>query len=196
MGICTVEALRGVTALRKDVHLMIAQPERFIDAFAEAGADTLTFHAESCPHFSRLIGQIKRHELPAGIALAPDTPISTIQHVLADVDIVLQVSVNVGFGGQGILRKVLPKLAELQRLKKENGYTYEIMVDGGVTTENAAEIAGFGAEALVAGSMFFKSEDMGQTVKTLRERMNGQLQKINMRETTTWTSNSRERQCW
>lgn len=168
MGVGTVEALRNATSMRKDVHLMISQPEHFIDVFAQAGADSLTFHAEACPHFSRLISQIKKHGLLAGIALCPDTDIRTIQHVLHDVDIVLQVSVNVGFGGQKILEHVPPKLAELKRLKEQHGYTYEIMVDGGITTENAARVAGYGADILVAGSMLFKAGAIDEVVRNLK----------------------------
>ncbi len=168
MGVGTVEAIRDATRMRKDVHLMIAEPERFIDIFAEAGADSITFHAEACPHYSRLIGQIKKHNLPAGIALCPDTPVSAIQHVLGDVDIVLQVSVNVGFGGQKILPHVPPKLAELKRLREQYGHHYEILVDGGITVENALEVAAFGADVLIAGSMFFKAKELSEVVRSLR----------------------------
>lgn len=168
IGICTVESLKCINTLRKDVHLMIAEPERFIDRFIEAGADSITFHAESCPHYFRLIEQIKKAGIKAGIALTPETPVETIRYVLGEVDIVLQVSVNVGFGGQKIIRQVYDKLGTLRNYKNEYGYNYEIQVDGGVGEETYAKALRSGAEVLVAGSAIFRAADMGQFISKIR----------------------------
>lgn len=169
IGLCTVESLKAMNKLRKDVHLMIAQPERFIERFAEAGADSITFHAESCPHHFRLIEQIKKQGKLAGIALTPETPVEAIRHVLGEVDIVLQVSVNVGFGGQKIIRQTYEKLEALREYKTRHGYSFEIQVDGGINGETYEEALGSGAEALVAGSTLFKAPDMKRIVDRIRE---------------------------
>lgn len=169
IGLCTAESLKAVNKLRKDVHLMIAQPERFIDKFAEAGADSITFHAESCPHYFRLIEQIKKQGKLAGIALTPETPIETIQYILGEVDIVLQVSVNVGFGGQKIIKQTYEKLKTLREYKERYGYNFEIQVDGGIGTETYKDVLSNGADVLVAGSMLFKAPDMSEVVSKIRE---------------------------
>ena len=168
IGLGTVQALKQENRLRKDVHLMIAQPERFIDQFAEAGCDAILFHAESCPHHFRLIRQIKQAGKRAGIALTPETPVDAIRHVLGDVDIVLQVSVCVGFGGQGILEPVFEKLEELRKIKEANALSYEIQIDGGINENTYRKAAACGAEALVAGSLIFFSPDMNKTVSMLK----------------------------
>lgn len=168
VGLCTVECLKDVGGLRKDVHLMIAEPERFIDAFAQAGGDAITFHAESCPHHFRLIQQIKKAGCLAGIALTPETPVERIRHVLSEVDIVLQVSVNVGFGGQKIIGAVYEKLSALREYKERCGYTYEIQVDGGIREDTYAKALESGAEVLIAGSLLFGSQDMRRTVQLLK----------------------------
>ncbi len=169
IGICTVESLKSKGNLRKDVHLMISEPERFIDKFAEAGADSITFHAESCPHYFRLIEQIKKQGKLAGIALTPETPVENIRHVLGDVDIVLQVSVNVGFGGQKIIEQTYEKLNALRGFKQRYGYGFEIQVDGGISAETYKDVLDSGAEVLVAGSTLFKAPDMNKVVSKFRE---------------------------
>lgn len=169
VGLCTVESLKSKNKLRKDVHLMIAEPERFIDKFVKAGADSITFHAESCPHYFRLIDQIKKQGKMAGIALTPETPVETIQYVLGEVDIVLQVSVNVGFGGQNIIRQAYEKLETLREYKERYGYKYEIQVDGGINVETYKNALSSGADALVAGSLLFKAQDMGKVVGQIRD---------------------------
>jgi ribulose-phosphate 3-epimerase len=169
IGLCTVESLKAVNKLRKDVHLMIAQPERFIDKFAEAGADSIIFHAESCPHYFRLIEQIKKQGKLTGIALTSETPVETIRYVLGEVDIVLQVSVNVGFGGQKIIKQTYEKLKTLSEYKERYGYRFEIQTDGGISTETYKDVLGSGADVLVAGSMLFKAPDMSEVVRKIRE---------------------------
>jgi ribulose-phosphate 3-epimerase len=169
IGLCTVESLKAKNKLRKDVHLMIAEPERFIDKFAEAGADLITFHAESYPHHFRLIDQIKKQGKLAGIALTPETPVESIRHVLGEVDIVLQVSVSVGFGGQKIIEQTYEKLETLREYKGRYGYNYEIQADGGISEETYKDALGSGAEVLVAGSTLFKAPDMKRVVDKIRE---------------------------
>ncbi len=168
IGLCTVESMKAKNKLRKDVHLMIAQPERFIDRFAEAGADSIIFHAESCPHHFRLIEQIKKQGKLAGIALTPETPVENIRHVLGEVDIVLQVSVNVGFGGQKIIKQTYEKLAALRELRERYAYRFEIQTDGGISRETYKDVLDSGADVLVAGSMLFKAPDMSEAVSKIR----------------------------
>jgi ribulose-phosphate 3-epimerase len=168
VGVGMAESLKSITVLRKDAHLMISEPERFIDCFAEAGCDAIIFHAESSPHHFRLIQQIKKTGKLAGIALTPETPVEAIRHSLGDVDIVLQVSVCVGFGGQSILEPVYEKLRTLKEYKEKYGYYYEIQVDGGINESTHRKVAQSGAEAFVAGSLIFHSEDMKQTVNMLK----------------------------
>lgn len=169
IGLCTFESMKNINSLRKDVHLMISEPERFIDKFAEAGADSITFHAESCPHHFRLIDQIKKQGKLAGIALTPETPIETIKYVLGEVDIVLQVSVNVGFGGQKVIPQTYEKLETLREYRDKYGYKYEIQVDGGVSEETFKNALRSGADVLVAGSMVFKAPDMRRTVNSIKD---------------------------
>jgi len=168
VGLCTVESLKEMHGLRKDVHLMVAEPERFIDSFAEAGGDTITFHAESCPHHFRLIQQIKKAGKLVGIALTPETPVESIRHVLGEVDIVLQVSVCVGFGGQRFIEAVYEKLNTLREYKERYGYTYEIQADGGIREDTYRKALQNGAEVLVAGSYLFGAQDMKQTVRMMK----------------------------
>lgn len=168
IGLCTAESLKSKTSLRRDVHLMIAEPEAFIDKFAEAGADSIIFHAESCPHYFRLIEQIKKQGKLAGIALTPETPVETIRHVLGEVDIVLQVSVNVGFGGQKIIKQAYEKLEALREYKERSGFRFEIQVDGGISEETYKDVLSSGADVLVAGSMLFKAQDMKSVVDKIR----------------------------
>lgn len=168
IGLGTVEALREKRRLRKDAHLMIAEPERYIDLFAAADCDAIIFHAESCPHYFRLIRQIRDTGKLAGIALTPEMPVDRISHVLGDVDIVLQVSVCVGFGGQSILEPVYRKLEQLRQMKETQRLSFEIQVDGGINERTFQKAAGCGAEVLVAGSMIFHSPDMKKTVAMLK----------------------------
>jgi ribulose-phosphate 3-epimerase len=168
VGICTVEALRAETRLRKDAHLMISNPDTMIGPFIEAGADSVTFHAEATPHHIRLIRDIQRAGRLAGIALTPETPAEAVRCALEEADIVLQVSVCVGFGGQAIIEFVYDKLATLREWKERYGYRYEIQVDGGISEHTYKKALANGAEVLVAGSMLFGAEDMKKTVRSMR----------------------------
>lgn len=168
VGLCTIEALKNATMLRKDVHLMISNPEAMILPTARAGADSITFHAETTPHHIRLIRDIKQLGKLAGIALTPETPVDTIRCALEEADIVLQVSVCVGFGGQKFIEPVYGKLRQLHELKQKYGYTYEIQVDGGINTQTYQKALESGADVLVAGSFLFGSKDMKNTVETVK----------------------------
>lgn len=168
VGLCTVEALKGKTQLRKDAHLMVSNPEILIQPTAIAGADSITIHAESTPHHMRLIRDIKRMGKLAGIALTPETPVESIRCALEEVDIVLQVSVCVGFGGQEIIEHVYNKLGELKELKLRYGLSYEIHVDGGINEHTYRKALESGAEVIVAGSFLFGADDMKKTVDTIK----------------------------
>ncbi|MBI3078665.1 MAG: ribulose-phosphate 3-epimerase [Deltaproteobacteria bacterium] len=169
VGVPVVEAIRPITALELDVHLMIAAPERYLDAFMDAGGDIITVHAEAGPHVHRLVQRIRERGKKAGVSLNPGTPLSSLDHVLAEVDLVLLMSVNPGFGGQRFIRSMLPKIAALRERIDRERHRALIEVDGGVKVDNAAEIARAGADILVAGSAIFGSGDVAGAVKRLKE---------------------------
>ncbi|MDI6601401.1 MAG: ribulose-phosphate 3-epimerase [Thermoanaerobacteraceae bacterium] len=150
-----VEYIRRCTELKLDVHLMMTNPQEFIDEFCDAGADYITIHQEACVHLNRIINSIKKRSVKAGVALNPATPPSTLQYVLDDVDMVLVMSVNPGFGGQKFIDRMQLKVAELNRLRK-NGYSYKIEVDGGINFDNVKELKDAGADIIVAGTSVFK----------------------------------------
>jgi len=159
VGPLVVEALRRVTDLPLDVHLMIEEPERHIEAFAQAGASILTVHPEASPHVHRLVQMIKGLGLRSGVALNPASPLALIEEVLAEVDLVLLMTVNPGWGGQAFLRSVLPKMRRLRRMLDEQGLAAELEVDGGITAETAPLVVEAGARVLVAGSAVFQHAD-------------------------------------
>lgn len=169
VGVGTVEAIKNDTRMRKDAHLMVSNPERMMEAFMQAGADSITIHAESTPHHIRLLREIKKAGKLAGIALTSETPVEAVRCALEEADIVLQVSVCVGFGGQGILTCAYRKLQELKELKTRYGYGYEIQVDGGISVHTFKKALVSGAEVLVAGSMLFDAIDIKKTVQTVRD---------------------------
>jgi len=168
VGLGVVEALKGDGRMRKDTHLMVSNPECLIDLFAAAGSDSITIHSESTPHHIRLLRDIKRTGRLAGIALTPETPVEAVRCALEEADIVLQVAVCVGFGGQKAILATFEKLRLLQKLKQEYGYTYEIQVDGGINRLTYKSAMDFGAEVLVCGSTLFGSGDMTRTAEQLR----------------------------
>jgi len=169
IGSLVVEALRPITSLPLDVHLMIEQPERQLADFAKAGADYLTVHVETCPHLHRTIQQIKELGVKAGVTLNPATPLSALTEILPEVDLVLVMSVNPGFGGQAYIPGSTAKIARLQQMLDDIGSIAEIQVDGGVKAHNAAEIAGAGATVLVAGSAVFNAKaSIAENIAALR----------------------------
>ena len=170
VGPLVVRAVRGVTRLPLDVHLMIEEPERHIDAFAASGADILVIHPEVSPHLHRVIEQIKGHGLRAGVALNPATPLAAIEEVLAEVDLALIMSVDPGFGGQEFIEDVLPKVRRLRRLLDERGLAAEIEIDGGITPETAPRCVEAGVRVLVAGTAIFNSKgSVADNMARLRE---------------------------
>lgn len=169
IGIPVVESLRKATRLPLDVHLMIEAPERYIDAFADAGADSLIVHQEGNHHLQRLLASIRHRNLGVGVAINPATPVSTLVEVLGEVDAVLVMSVNPGFGGQKFLPGSLGKMRRLRELREREGYKYRIEVDGGVGMDTVADIARAGGEILVAGTSVFHQPDPAEAVRKLRQ---------------------------
>ena len=163
-----VRAIRAVTSLPLDVHLMIQDPGRYLDSFAQAGADVLTVHLEACVHLHRNIQQIKSLGLQAGVALNPHTPVESLWPVLPDLDLVCLMSVNPGFGGQAFIPSTMNKLAALDRYRKEHGLTFRIEIDGGVDLQNAASLMQAGADVLVAGNSVFGQADAAQAVRDFK----------------------------
>ena len=158
-GLPVIAAIRKATEKVCDVHLMIEEPEKYAQAFKEAGADVLTVHVEACRHLHRNIQQIKALGMKAGVALNPHTPVSSIEEIITDVDLVCVMSVNPGFGGQKFIPATISKIKLLKQLINERNATALIEVDGGVTLENAASIIGAGADVLVAGNTVFGSSN-------------------------------------
>ncbi|MEM5015327.1 ribulose-phosphate 3-epimerase [Metabacillus indicus] len=168
IGPLIVDAIRPVTKLPLDVHLMIENPDAYIPAFAKAGADIISVHAEACPHLHRTIQLIKSEGVKAGVVLNPHTPADIIRHVIDEVDLVLLMTVNPGFGGQSFIHAVLPKIKEVADMVKERGLQTEIEVDGGVNAETARLCMEAGANVLVAGSAVYNKSDRKQAIDQIR----------------------------
>lgn len=167
-GLPVLSSLRQKTDMVLDVHLMIDRPENFVEAFVAAGADIVTFHVEATNHVHRVLQQIKAAGAKAGVVLNPHTPLTTIEHVLEEVDMVLLMTVNPGFGGQAFLPGVMTKLKQLADLKAERGLTFEIEIDGGVNTETAKLCIENGANVLVAGSAIYNAPDYTEAITSIR----------------------------
>ncbi|TLM65471.1 MAG: ribulose-phosphate 3-epimerase [Deltaproteobacteria bacterium] len=170
IGPLVVEAVRKVTDLPLDVHLMIENPDRYIPEFARAGADIITVHQEAVPHLHRTVQLIKSLGKKAGVSLNPATPAGALDVILDDLDLVLVMTVNPGFGGQGFIDSGLAKIATLRHEIDRRGLTVELEVDGGVKIDNIARIAAAGAEVFVAGSAVFGAGDYAATISELRRR--------------------------
>lgn len=155
-----IKKLRAVTNIPFDVHLMIDRPERYIKDFVDAGADLITVHEEATIHLHRAIQEIKSHGIMAGVSLNPATPLENIEYILEDIDLVLIMTVNPGFGGQSFIESMKDKIKKLRKIIDERGLNIIIEVDGGVKLENAREILDCGANLLVAGSDIFSAEDI------------------------------------
>lgn len=169
LGPAIVKSLRKDVNMVFDAHLMIENPDNYIKEFADAGCDIIVVHQEACTHLHRTIQNIKSHGVKAGVALNPATPIETIKYVLEDVDMVLLMSVNPGFGGQSYIPVVTKKIKELRELIDEMGLDIDIEVDGGVKPSNISEVVNAGANVIVAGSAIFNAGDIDEAVKSLRE---------------------------
>lgn len=172
LGPLVVQACRRATRLPLDVHLMIEKPEGMLEAFAQAGADRLTVHVETCPHLHRTIQQIKGLGVKAGVTLNPSTPAMMLMEVLPMIDLVLVMTVNPGFGGQSFIVEMLPKIAEFRRALDESGSPAWLEVDGGVTEKTMPALLQVGANAFVAGNAVFNHPQGIQAgVKSLREML-------------------------
>jgi ribulose-phosphate 3-epimerase len=170
IGPLVVAALRKVTGKPLDVHLMIENPDRYIPDFASAGADIITVHQEAVPHLHRTVQQIKSLGKRAGVSLNPATPVETLDVILDDLDLVLIMSVNPGFGGQTFIPSALDKIRVLRQRITQRGLATELQVDGGVKLDNIRDVVVAGADVLVAGSAVFNTDDYAATITALRER--------------------------
>lgn len=166
-GMPIISAIRKETNKILDVHLMIQEPEKYVAKFKEIGADVLTVHVEACNHLHRNIEQIKNLGMKAGVALNPHTPLSSLEEILQDVDLVCIMTVNPGFGGQKFISSMLSKIERLKEKIIKNGYHAQIEIDGGVTLENAKDIVRAGADILVAGSTVFDSKEPERIIELL-----------------------------
>ncbi|HEY4150466.1 MAG TPA: ribulose-phosphate 3-epimerase [Chitinophagaceae bacterium] len=167
-GLPVIEQIRKAAKKPCDVHLMILEPEKYTEAFKHAGADMLTVHIEACPHLHRNIQQIKILGMKAGVALNPHTPVDALKDVLQDIDHVLLMSVNPGFGGQSFIPHTLQKIRDLKRMISERGLHVKIEIDGGITVDNAQMVVNAGADALVAGNTVFSSANPKETIRKLK----------------------------
>lgn len=168
-GIPVVAAIRKATKKFLDVHLMIVEPEKYVEAFKKAGADLISIHIEACPHLHRNIQQIKGLGMKAGVAINPHTPVEMLYDILGDIDLVNMMSVNPGFGGQQFIPHTLKKMATLREKIDRDNLPVLIEVDGGVTLDNAEEIVQTGADVLVAGSTIFNAKDPQQEIAKLKK---------------------------
>ena len=168
MGPLVVDAIRPITELTLDVHLMIENPAQYVENFAKAGADIISVHVESDPHLHRTIQHIRSLGVKPGVVINPATPVSAIEPILPDVDLVLLMTVNPGFGGQKLIHSVLQKINQVKKLKDQNGWSFEIEVDGGVNQETAPLCIQAGAEVLVAGSAIFNAENRKEAIQLIR----------------------------
>ena len=171
IGPAVVAAIRPVTKLPLDCHLMIEKPENYIPDFAKAGADIINVHVEATPHIHRALQMIKNASVKAGVTINPGTPVAAIQHVLQMADLVLVMTVNPGFGGQAFIPEAVEKVKELKALKEEFGYHYEIEVDGGIVPETAKICQAAGADVFVAGSYIYNAPDPEDRIATLKEAL-------------------------
>ena len=168
-GLPVVSQIKKIATKPLDVHLMIVQPERYVEAFHKAGADILTVHYEACTHLHRTIQQIKAQGMKAGVSLNPHTPISLLEAVIEDIDVVLLMSVNPGFGGQSFIEQTINKVDKLKKLIIESNSHTLIEIDGGVNFETGKRLVDAGADALVAGSFIFNSTDPEANIKGLKK---------------------------
>lgn len=168
-GMPVIKAVRQLAQKPLDTHLMIVQPERYIHTFKEIGCDLLTVHWEACTHLHRTIAQIKEEDMLAGVALNPHTPVAGLEDMIQDLDLVLIMSVNPGFGGQKFIPRSLHRITELREMIERNNSNALIEVDGGVNVDNMKDIIQAGADAVVAGNAVFKSENPEGTIQKLKQ---------------------------
>lgn len=172
LGPSLVKSLRKDVNMVFDAHLMIENPDQYIKDFVDSGCDLIVVHQEACIHLHRTIQNIKSHGIKAGVALNPATPIETIKHVLSDVDMVLIMTVNPGFGGQSFIEGMIPKIKELKGIIDDQNLNVDIQVDGGIKPENVNKVVEAGANVIVAGSAIFNSNNISETVQLFRKNAN------------------------
>jgi ribulose-phosphate 3-epimerase len=173
VGPMIVKAARGITQLPLDVHLMISDPDQYVDDFAKAGAGILTVHTETLKHVHRTIQHIRDRGVRPGLALNPATPLDVLDYILDDLDMVLLMTVNPGFEGQRFIPEVIPKIKRLKEEIDRRGLNVDVEVDGGINPEVIGEVARAGASVFVAGSAIFYSKDYEKTIRLMRERADG-----------------------
>ena len=176
IGVPVVRSLRKATRLTLDVHLMIENPDRYVEAFAAAGADMISVHQEATPHLDRVLGMIRESGREVGVVVNPATPVSTLSEVLDRVDYVLVMSVNPGFGGQKFIPEAVGKIRQLKELRARYNDGFRIEVDGGIGPENVSEVVRAGAELLVAGTSIFHTPDPAEAVRRLKHLANNALE--------------------
>jgi ribulose-phosphate 3-epimerase len=167
-GMFVVEAMKKMAEKPLDVHLMIVEPERYVEDFRKAGADVISVHYEACPHLHRVVHQIKESGAKAGVALNPHTPVSVLEDLIEDIDLVCMMSVNPGFGGQKFIYQTLPKVRKLREMIIAHNASTLIEIDGGVGLQNAESLLQAGADVLVAGNSVFKAKDPKETIRQLK----------------------------
>ncbi|MBP2026626.1 ribulose-phosphate 3-epimerase [Acetoanaerobium pronyense] len=173
IGPLVVKSLRNRCNMTFDVHLMIEDPDKYIEDFANAGADIITVHQEAAVHLHRTIQAIKALGKKAGVSLNPSTPVETLKHVIKDIDMVLIMTVNPGFGGQKFIDTMIPKIKEIKAMADQENKNLEIQVDGGITPDNVKLVVDAGANVVVAGSAIFGTNDIENTVKLFRKNSEG-----------------------
>ena len=168
-GFPVIKSINSLTKKKLDVHLMIVNPERYIQKFKSVGADILTVHLEACNHLHRTICEIKENDMKAGVAINPHTSVNSLENVIGDIDLVCLMSVNPGFGGQKFIKNTFNKVRELNKIRNDKNYSFLIEIDGGVNLQNSEELVNLGADVLVAGSFVFKSQNPIETIKKLKQ---------------------------
>jgi ribulose-phosphate 3-epimerase len=171
IGPVVVKALKKVVSIPLDVHLMIENADRYLDEFIEAGADILTVQVEACTHLHRTVNAIKEKGIKTGVALNPATPLESLDYILSDLDVVMIMTVNPGFGGQEFIATMLPKIEQLKRMITERKLNVEIEVDGGIKVDNIGEVARRGGDIFVAGSGIFGTPDRTETIRKMRKEI-------------------------
>lgn len=168
LGFPVIKAMRKLSTKTFDVHLMIVEPDRYIEDFKKAGADILSVHIEACTHLHRVIQKIKQSGMQAGVAVNPHTSISLLENIIADIDLVCVMSVNPGFGGQSFIEQTYSKISRLKELILQKNSSALIEIDGGVTLDNASKLIAHGADVLVAGNTVFSSAEPIKTIEQLK----------------------------
>jgi ribulose-phosphate 3-epimerase len=171
IGPMVVEAIKDMTSLPLDVHLMVTNPERYIKDFINAGSNLLSIHVETCLHLQRTLNHIRELGVKPAVVLNPSTSLSTLEHTLEEVDMVLIMTVNPGFGGQKFIPRMIPKIKKLRKHIDEKDLAVELEVDGGINLENINLVSQAGADVIVAGSAVFKSDDCKETVRLMKEKL-------------------------